>query len=280
MQGCLKALHFTVCRHENGMTVRIDERFLYEIGFKILFLVQMPKKGAKPDAKKAPASNPMCQVKREFPRIEPVSRPDFKPCHLVLVVSDKEKRRSAAKSSPVDFNAKIEKGETAKCIEEGPGEGRPLAGASAFLFSDASLHDVRIDSKTGIVDKDASINFAHIDPGGVPVDQGLNSSFEICWNSQILRKMIQRPERQNAERFSGANHFRSHGGDGAITSPSNYQVILAGDGLLAYCSQFVAPDQTYFRAKACRPKEMTNLGFHLVRLRVGTGARIQENDHY
>jgi len=183
MQGYLEALHFTICGHENGMTVRIDERFLHQIGVKVLFLVQMAEKGAEADPKKSPPSHPVCQVKREFSRIEPLACSDLKSGHMVLVVSDKKERCSSAKSFPFHFNPKIEKGETTKYIEESPGEGWPFAGASAFLFRYPPLHEVRIDSKTGIVDKDATINFAYIDRGDLPMDQGLNSCFELCGNS-------------------------------------------------------------------------------------------------
>src|SRR5689334_20103583 len=132
----------------------------------------------------------MCQVKRELARIEAAPLSDLKSSHLVLVVPDEKEGCSAAQSFPVHFDAKIEKGEATKYTEEGPGEGRPLAHPGPLLFGNASLHDVRINSKTGIVDKDASIDLAHIDRGDVSIDQGLNGSFEIGGNAQILREMI------------------------------------------------------------------------------------------
>src|SRR3954467_11495184 len=83
MQGSFEPVHFTICREENGMAVRINEGFLDQVRFKILLLLQVPKESTDSHAKEAPSPDPMSEVEGKLSRIEMARAPNLKAGHSV-----------------------------------------------------------------------------------------------------------------------------------------------------------------------------------------------------
>ncbi len=91
-------------------------------------------------------------------------------------------------------------------VRGGEGQRRPFT-ASLPPERFAHLDDVRIDANRGVVDEHAIVNVADIDGGDVPRDDGFHRLAGSSGNVQVLGKMIQGPERQDArERCSCPLH--------------------------------------------------------------------------
>ena len=103
---------------------------------------------------------------------------------------------------PRDLNAKIEKGKSAERVHRRPRKGRPFSEFEPHLLRDAAVHNVRINSKTGVVDEDAAIYFANINRRDMMLDNRAHSAREIEWNVQIFCEVIERAEWQHPKKFS------------------------------------------------------------------------------
>ncbi len=63
------------------------------------------------------------------------------------------------------------------------------------------MDDMRINPEAGVIDEDAPVHFSHIDASNVTFGDRPHRTLEIKRQVQVLGKVIERPERQYAQRF-------------------------------------------------------------------------------
>lgn len=73
---------------------------------------------------------------------------------------------------------------------------------------------------------------AHVDRGDAPGGQRPHGSLQVEGYPQVLREVIERAERQHAERRGGPDQGRGHRADGAVAAAGRHDLraLLASDG--------------------------------------------------
>ena len=117
---------------------------------------------------------------------------------------------------------------------DGAREGDPLAHAAALVLG-ALLHDGRVEADARVVDEDAAVELADVDQLGLAVDDRLYRRVEVERNADVLGEVIERAERQHAERGLRADERRGDGAHRAVAAGGDDGAaaalrIAAGDG--------------------------------------------------
>src|SRR5258705_12640901 len=109
-----------------------------------------------------PPPRTVCHVKTQLAFIQTSAAPDVEGLHVIFIVADKQERSTAIQFLTIYAKAHIEKRITTQRAECGPNVCRPFAPAEALLFF-TFPHDLRIKTKSGVVDKNVLIDFTDVD---------------------------------------------------------------------------------------------------------------------
>ncbi len=162
----------------------------------------------------------------------------------VIVVADEQQRRiDAAGLLIIDGErqpAVIEPGQRPR---RGDQHRQPLVAAEPPALHVAVDDHQRIEADGAVVDEDAPAHLTKVDAALAAGGDDLGRFLEIEWNAEIAREMVERAERQDAERRLGAGERRGGRGDRAVAAADDQQWVAAlGDGAGAHLA-LAAVDQ-------------------------------------
>ena len=195
---------------------------------------------------------------------------------LVLIVSDEHEGRRRHDSPAPDLEPNIDFCFAAQYLDKGSEKCRPLSMSVGPQLL-AALDDVRIDANGGVVDKDAVVHASHIDPPDASFRDAVYCLVQVHRDLQNFREVIQRAERQHAERRGPAGEYRRDRVHGAVASAGD-DGIGAG-GKLAFDNagkRVQRGEQMYARVHAGRLKQLCDTRRRL--WFAGDSARRIQND--
>jgi hypothetical protein len=119
--------------------------------------------------------------------------------------------------SSLDAEADIQKRIATQYRKRSPDVRRPPAQAESLL-SLTFANDARAESQARVVQEDAAIHFADIDPDCMARDDGPDRTFDIERDTQVLGEVVHRAQRQHAQRLAGPDECRGDRGHRAVSA--------------------------------------------------------------
>jgi hypothetical protein len=120
-------------------------------------------------------------------------------------------------------------------VPQHPQEGRchrhpfrdPAAGSPPVALDD----EIRIDADRRVIDEDLAIDLAEIDHAGLAATDCRRGAVEVEREAEILGEMIERSERNDAERHPRSSEHTRHGADAAVAASGDDRVDVAAPRL-------------------------------------------------
>ncbi len=172
----------------------------------------------------------------------------------------------------------------AEHAEESRHHGHPfgelMAGSSPLAVDD----HVRVDADGRVVDENLAVDLGEIDDAGVPRGDRRRRFLDLQGDAEVFGEMIERAEREHAERHVRPGKHACQGADAAIASAHDNGVYLAASGLrqsvLRSPAQSVAVDEPdlgrdVIAGEGVRQRALDVGG---KRLTEGAGAAIHDGD--
>ena len=115
--------------------------------------------------------------------------------------------------------------------KRGDDNGEALASPETRLLPIAIDHHQRVQADCAVVDEDAVVHLADVDPAILARRDQPGGVVEMGRNAEIAREMVESPERQDPEPRSGPDQRRGRGADRSVAAADDQQRIAAfGDG--------------------------------------------------
>jgi hypothetical protein len=179
--------------------------------------------------------------------------------HIIFVVVYKNEWRLSHQHFSVPGDADIEKLKPMKDMKRRRDERPQFPAFEPMLFRLAQGDNVRINSETRIVDKNPTVHFRDIHGDGVMVDHYAHRALEMERNPQIPGKMIERPERQHAQCYSGAGYLCGDSADGSVASGGYNRFFISRDGLTGNCAHPLSLGNENLRMRPDCTKQCSDL---------------------
>eukprot|EP01034_Spumella_vulgaris_P033737 gene33737-41621_t len=112
----------------------------------------------------AQAAGALCHVQAQHTPVDAAARADIQSLHQVLVVAYENEGGAPRVLFAVHAQPHIQEGIAPQRRQRRPGERQPLAASEPALLLFTVAHNVRVQAEAGIVEKDAAVHFAHVDP--------------------------------------------------------------------------------------------------------------------
>src|SRR6266850_2211468 len=217
MKRGLQNIHLSVECHAQTLVPRLDPYLFCAQGEKIFLFTKPAEQGPQSQSDQPPSAGAVSYVKAQLSPIQTFAQANIKSLHRIFVIADKNEWRSATKFPSVHTQANIEKRISAKHCHCGPNECRPFARTQALLLLTFKNHRW-VQAQARIVEKDSSVDFAHINADDAARCYRARSEIQIVRNLQISREMIERAERQNTQNLIAPDDCRGYCIDGAIAA--------------------------------------------------------------
>src|SRR5256714_7869445 len=218
-------------RHHVDLAVRGDGQALGPPGLdpnllraervEVLRLPQPTEERAHGEPQKAEAARAVRDVEAQASGVEALARADLQALHPVLVVADEDEGSLALDLTPVGAQAHAHERVAAQDRERRAEEGRPLAAPAPLAQLLAPVHDARVEAEARIVDEDLAVDLAHVDRDDAPLADAARGLTRVERDFQVLREVVERAEREHAERTVSASERRSDRADRAVASASD-----------------------------------------------------------
>src|SRR5205085_12175103 len=118
-----------------------------------------------------------------------------------LVVADEDEGSAAHYLLAVGVQSHVEERVAAQDGERRAEEGRPLAAAQTLAQLVSAAHDARVESEARIVDEDTAVDLAHVHRTDSPLADAARRLPDCERDAQVFREVVERAERQDAERL-------------------------------------------------------------------------------
>ncbi len=240
MQWSIQRIHFAVRGNVRAGPARLDGDLICKQNIEIAGIVQAPDQRQKSKSHQVAPANAICDKEAEFARVEPAALAELQSFHFISIISDEDQGRLARKLLSIHAQVNAKERVVLQNRKEGLNESYPLLGAGLLLLLFAEAHDVRINAQTGIVNEKAAIDFSDVHGNGAAGDESAGGVFEILWNVQILREMIQSAKRKNTEGDGSSHEFVGHGIYGAVSTAGHDNGAVFFHGLASQRGEFRA----------------------------------------
>ena len=92
-------------------------------------------------------------------------------------------------------------------------------------YAPVALDDeIRVDADRRVVDKDLAVDLAEIDHAGLTASDCLRGALEVERKPEVLGEMIERSERNDAERHARSGEHACHGANAAVAASGDDRV--------------------------------------------------------
>ena len=226
IQRSLHLIYFAVRGNAYHGSLRLDLDLFRNQNVEIAGFVQPSRKRQKGQSYQVSTASAICHKETEFARVDPSALAKIQTFHFIFIITDEYHGRLARKLLSIHAQAHAKNRVVPQNRNGGLGESYPLVSASLLLLLLLAEHDARIDAEAGIVEENAAVDFTYIHGYGAPGDEIASCTFQVLWNVQILCKMIQGPQRKNAQRDGSSHELVRHGIYGAVAATGHDDLAI------------------------------------------------------
>ena len=163
-------------------------------------------------------------VEAEFAAVERLARAERRRAERIGVVADERARRAPRPYALAGGNVQPVHRKTAQHPHERQHHRPPFAEAERAPPLLARLDHVGIDADRRVVDEDAAVDLAHVDVARAPLRDEQRREFDDRRDAQVLGEVVERAERQHAERNARARQMPRRRADGPVAAADDQRV--------------------------------------------------------
>ena len=123
-----------------------------------------------------------------------------------------------------DGDPHVQRGELRQQPEGGDRHRQPLAALEALHLLIARLDDRRVEAERRVVEEDLAVDLADVDAVDLPLGDQPDGGLGIGRELEVAGEVVERAERQDAERHLAVHQHRGHGPDGAVAAAGHHRI--------------------------------------------------------
>jgi hypothetical protein len=173
-----------------------------------------------------PGTDWRCEIRRQPAAVKSCSCSEVDALDEVLVVTDEQKRRSRDDARSVALDPDRDLFLPAQHLDGGENECDPFC-ATTLSQPLARLHDARIETDRRVVEENAVADAPDVNPLDMTTRNHLHGFVEIERNVEVLRKVIEGPQRQHTQGCGTPCEHRGHRVQRTVTSARDDCVRMA-----------------------------------------------------
>src|ERR1700674_2344705 len=196
---CFQDANLAVGRNVDSLAPRLDLDMRRANRVEVPRLIKTAKQSPQCQSDEAQASRTICDIEAELTAGQMCARTNPASLHLVSIIADKDKRRAPCQPFAVDVEKHLHKRIAPQHRERRPDRGGPFPAAQPLLLQVTCFHQLRVNAEAGIVEEEVIVDRTHVDLRAISFGNSRHRTFKIERDMKVLREMIERPERQNAQ---------------------------------------------------------------------------------